>query len=269
MRVAGEEKLVEHIISELRNSFTTYNRSSNKEAVLYSLSQLFWFYFQINNYQQCTFLLKSAPQLPNMIETSKKAYKVTFCYYLGRMQLFDSKFKEAEVNLEKAFSQCHSNFQKHKIQILRLLIPTKLICGKLPSMNLIKDYKMYEYIDIIQAIKTGNLKIFNENMQRFQRLWIKRGLYFVMDKLQQILLRNLFSLIYRLNDKKTIVDVEMFMKGMNFTADKDQEYDIMETECIVGNLIYNGMIRGYVFPEEKKVVFSKDNAFPPLAGVFG
>lgn len=126
---------------------------------------------------------------------------------------------------------------------------------------------MYEYVEIIQAIKVGNLKKFNDNMQKFQRLWIKRGLYFVMDKLQQILLRNLFKLIHNLNDKKTVIDVEQFMKGMNFTS--EYKYDILETECIVGNLIYQGMIRGYVFPEEKKVVFPKDGAFPALTTVFG
>ena len=103
------------------------------------------------------------------------------------MQLFDSNFKEAEANLSKAFNKCHSDFKKHKIQILRLLIPAKLICGKLPTVELITNYQMYEYVEIIQAIKVGNVKKFNDNMQKFQRLWIKRGLYFVMDKLQQIL----------------------------------------------------------------------------------
>ena len=102
------------------------------------------------------------------------------------MQLFDSDFKKAEENLSNAFTVCHKDFQKHRVQILRLLIPAKLICGKLPTIDLIKEYKMFEYVEIIEAIKLGNLKKFTENMQLYQRLWIKRGLYFVMDKLHQI-----------------------------------------------------------------------------------
>lgn len=125
---------------------------------------------------------------------------------------------------------------------------------------------MYEYVEIIEAIKKGDLKLFQDNMQKNQRIWIKRGLYFVMDKLQQVLIRNLCQLVQKLNGGKLIIEVEQFMKAINYTS--NYKYDLLETECIIGNLIYQGMIRAFVFPEEKKVVFSKDNAFPKLSKVF-
>lgn len=40
------------------------------------------------------------------------------------------------------------------------------------------------------------------------------------------------------------------------------DMDIDEVECILANLIYRGVIRGYIAHTKKMLVLSKSNAFP-------
>ena len=44
-----------------------------------------------------------------------------------------------------------------------------------------------------------------------------------------------------------------------------KEIDLDETQCIVSNLIYEGKIKGYLSHQHKKLVVSKQNAFPSLS----
>ena len=44
-----------------------------------------------------------------------------------------------------------------------------------------------------------------------------------------------------------------------------KEIDLDETQCIVSNLIYEGKIKGYLSLQHKKLVVSKQNAFPSLS----
>jgi hypothetical protein len=44
-----------------------------------------------------------------------------------------------------------------------------------------------------------------------------------------------------------------------------KEIDLDETQCIVSNLIYEGKIKGYLSHQHKKLVVSKQNAFPGLS----
>lgn len=41
--------------------------------------------------------------------------------------------------------------------------------------------------------------------------------------------------------------------------------DIEEAECLVANMIYKGLIKGYISHERQMVVLSKANAFPRVA----
>ncbi|MBP5977918.1 PCI domain-containing protein [Brasilonema sp. CT11] len=44
------------------------------------------------------------------------------------------------------------------------------------------------------------------------------------------------------------------------------EMDVDELECILANLIYQGMIKGYLAHAHSYLVVSKNNTFPPITG---
>ena len=45
---------------------------------------------------------------------------------------------------------------------------------------------------------------------------------------------------------------------------EDDQYDLDEVECILANLIYKKLIKGYISHEHKKVVFSPKDPFPTI-----
>ena len=44
----------------------------------------------------------------------------------------------------------------------------------------------------------------------------------------------------------------------------DKQLDMDEMECILANLIYMGLIKGYISSEMKMLVLSKEDAFPNI-----
>lgn len=263
MPVQTLDKHVESIISELRTIFTTYKANQINKGVLLALNNLFWFYFQINQFQQCTFLVRPIKdQIDSLLVGTEKSYIVTFYYYFGKLKIYEGQHREAAEYLERAFQMCHKKFAGHRVKILRLLVPFKMMCGYMPSKRLIEEHGLQEYLDLMEAVRRGDLKMLEVCKQKYKRQWIKRGIYFLVDNLELILIRRLFKLVWLLNEKKTILSTELFQRALNFRS--TYKFDIYETENIVGNLIMKGYIRASVFPEQKKTVFPAENAFPPL-----
>lgn len=59
------------------------------------------------------------------------------------------------------------------------------------------------------------------------------------------------------------IPVESLLIALKYNELKDIDLD--ETQCIVSNLIYEGKIKGYISHQHKKLVVSKQNAFPGLS----
>ena len=81
-------------------------------------------------------------------------------------------------------------------------------------------------------------------------LWIKRGVYLLIIKLNLIATRNLCKkvlLIFRQEkpSAKPNVSLDWFLKAFKF-SDKN-EYEQNEVACIISNLLYFGFMRGYIF----------------------
>ena len=256
------------LINEMRNVFVEYRKSDCLEGLLRSLNQLFWVYFQMNQFQQCTHIMFNVKaQKDVMLKHGSKSQTVTLLFYLGRMNLFEGDYKQAETYLDMSFDRCHSQFEDHKIRILRFLIPIKILLGKMPSDALLAVYgpKMAEYAEMIGAVKSTDLKEFRNVQERYKRLWINLGLYFLFDKIELMMYRNLLKTYWAVKGGQPILDTHEITKAFNWRS--GEEYSVDEVECVVGNLIFKGYARGYVFVEQKKVVLSKDNGFPKISNM--
>lgn len=63
-------------------------------------------------------------------------------------------------------------------------------------------------------------------------------------------------------DKGTRIPISMFHSSLTISGiDVSQE----EAECLVANMIYKGLMRGYISHEKQMVVLASTNAFPRLA----
>lgn len=103
--------------------------------------------------------------------------------------------------------------------------------------------------------------------EEYITFWISLGVFFILDKIELIILRNLIKKLWLKKGSNPIVDLGDIQKTLNFFAEGIEEFEITEVESIVGNLIFKGFLRGYVFTDQKKLVLSKDNGFPALTKI--
>lgn len=80
--------------------------------------------------------------------------------------------------------------------ILQFLVPVKLLLGVMPSPQLIDAYALHEYTGLTDAIRCGNLRLFNEYLDKYQEQFIQQGVYLLIEKLRLVVMRNLIKKVY-------------------------------------------------------------------------
>lgn len=149
--------------------------------------------------------------------------------------------------------------------ILRYLVPCKLRIGVLPTQELLQQYDLGMFVDIVRAIREGNLKLFIEKMEEQAPDFIKMGTYLPMMKLKFMVLRNLCRGVHReirrrLDDRTAHkLDLAPFEHIFEWQDGCDAD----ETANLLSTLIYQGAMKGYLSHEHRKLVFAKDTPFPP------
>eukprot|EP01017_Pseudomicrothorax_dubius_P016984 TRINITY_DN1924_c0_g1_i1.p1 TRINITY_DN1924_c0_g1~~TRINITY_DN1924_c0_g1_i1.p1 ORF type:complete len:306 (-),score=69.32 TRINITY_DN1924_c0_g1_i1:101-970(-) len=242
--------------------------------------------FFLNYYLKCLFSLKNyslankqesgikSLDLVNNADTFPASQRVTFFYFYGRLRLLNDDYSAAQVYLSRAFYSCKRDDYSHKRNILIYLIPSLLLLGKFPTNfnrtcnTILKEYNLMEYAKFIESVKKGDLRTFNQAFEANKMILIKRGLYFIMDKIRTILIRNLLFRIYLFhfttkNDHK--VDIALFQKGINLGLDEEHQYDLEEVESIIASFIFDNKMKAYISHKHLKVVFSNREPFPKIA----
>ena len=174
------------------------------------------------------------------------------------MYLFLNELPSVVEHLQMALSVART--KKNRIKILRFLIPVQILSGVLPTPFLLKKYELFEFVDIVRAIRTGNIKLFDSVLQKYIRLWVDRGLYFLLVRAKKLLLRNLIKQVYIIKNSKREIELETIYKA--FKMGVDREYLPEEINCILAGLCKNGFIKGYVLVDEKVLYLSNKNPFP-------
>lgn len=173
-------------------------------------------------------------------------------------------FFPADEYLTYAFQHCHKQSINNKRLILLYLVPVKMLLGFVPKYHLLKKYNLLEFWDLIDAVKKGNLQSLELVMREQEGFLINAGIYLIVEKLKLIAYRNLFKKVY-LVLKTHQIDIQCLLCALKIYERSDIDLD--ETECLVANLIYDGKIKGYISHQHKKLVISKQNAFPRLSSL--
>lgn len=240
---------------------------SKKMASLELVNQLFRIYFKLNTVHLCRSLIRQVegPSFPSF-ELFPISHQVTFCFFAGRLRLFDDDFKATEQHLGFAFRHCPQRYWKSRRQILIYLIPARIVLGKLPSLKLIQKYQLSKYYErLIHCIRVGDVAGVDSSLERWEEFFIRRGVYFVLEHLKLITLRVLFKRIYLLlgSTRLKLPDLQCALKVAGYEMDMD------ELECCLANLIYQGYIKGYIAHQRQILVVSKVDPFPRLKNVVG
>lgn len=244
------------------------NRSSEEDTkrlgMLNLVNQLLKVYFRINKLHLCKPLIRAIDSSP-FKDQFPLAQEITYRYFVGRKAMFDSDYRSADEYLSYAFQNCHRRSSKNKRLILTYLVPVKMLLGFMPVKHLLQKYDLMQFWDLVSAVKNGDLRGIDTVMEEHEGFFIKAGIYLIVEKLKITAYRNLFKKVY-LVEKTHQIDISSFQAALQLMGQDD--VDSEETQCIVANLIYDGKIKGYISYQHKKVVVSKQNAFPPLSSLY-
>jgi len=224
---AASDAFLKKLVEIHRELFQKLNKERTKRAgCVWVCCELLRAYFQLGQISQCTFLLKNVSQWLN-----KGGFDPT--------------------DLPKAMSVTFFFYWgKHCV-----------------FTSSLKDaYDLTIFVDIVRAIREGNVQLFTTKMEEHAADFIKMGTYLIMMKLKFTVLRSLTRSVHRevrsrLGENASKLDLAPFEHVFSWQDGCDAD----ETACVIANLIYQGAVKGYLSHEHQKIVFAKDVPFPPPA----
>ncbi|CAI5974942.1 unnamed protein product [Closterium sp. NIES-64] len=170
------------------------------------------------------------------------------------------------------FLRLHSNKSKSSLtrapRILRYLIPVRLSLGHLPSPELLRNHHLQEYEGIVQAMRTGDVRLLRDTLSANEDRFLRAGVYLLLEKLELHVYRRLIRKIHVLQRAKDParahqVRLEVVVRAL---AGRGVAVDVDELEGLVATLIALGFVKGYLSHKSKVVVLSKQDPFPRLTG---
>ncbi|KAJ4747623.1 PCI domain-containing 2 [Rhynchospora pubera] len=244
-------------------------KGPKRVGALYITCQLFKIYFKLGTVHLCRSVIRSieTARIFDFEEFPLKD-KVTYMYYTGRLEVFNESFLAADQKLTYALARSDPLNMSNMRMILKYLIPVKLSLGILPKMSLLKKYNLLEYKDVVDALKTGDVRLLRQALQDHEEQFLRSGVYLVLEKLELIVYQRLVKKIYIIQkqkdpDKAHQIKLDLIIKAFKWLG---IDMDIDEGECIVTMLIYKNLVKGYFAHKSKVCVLSKNDPFPKLSG---
>jgi hypothetical protein len=174
-------------------------------------------------------------------------------------------------------------------RILAYLIPLRMLKGNLPSALLLSRFPNIStiYTPFINAIRAGDVQGYDRALEENELKLLDLNLWVSVEKARELCLRGLFRKVYvplafisalildefrrclypfpsswLAVDKSTRMPISLFHTGLQVAG---VHVDLEEAECYVANMIYKGLMRGYISHEKQTVVLAKENSFPKVS----
>ncbi|KAI1815559.1 PCI domain-containing protein [Poronia punctata] len=249
---------------------------SRKWGVYYAVNLLFKTYFKLNSESLSKNILRAisvATDIPP-IDKFPKSQQVTFKYYEGVLAFLEENYVEAEKHLEVAWLLCHKDSLRNLELILTYLIPCRLLTTHtLPSAKLLEPFPRLQklFMPLARAIKRADLRAFDVALRDGEDEFIKRRIYLTLERGRDIALRNLLRKVFVAGGfeeakdgappvRRTRIPVTEFTAAIQLSSGETIDSD--EVECLMANMIYKNLMKGYIAHERGFVVLSKSGAFP-------
>ncbi|KKA26072.1 hypothetical protein TD95_000353 [Thielaviopsis punctulata] len=251
---------------------------SRKWALYYIVNLLFKTYFKLNSASLSKTILKALSAYQGdmpPLDSFPAAQRVTFKYYEGVLAFLEENYLEAEKHLTNAWLECHVNAMSNKEQILTYLIPCHLLTTHtLPSETLLAPFpelkRLFQPLSV--CIKRGDLHGFDTALAAGEEEFIRRRIYLTLERGRDIVLRNLLRKVFIVGGfdepktpdetpiRRTRVPVAEFAAAISMASRRRLDTD--EVECLLANMIYKSLMKGYIAKDRGIVVLSKSGAFP-------
>ena len=132
----------------------------------------------------------------------------------------------------------------------------------LPKEHLLKKHGLDSLAPLVAAVKSGDLKTFNDELAKNMMAFVRTGTFLLLEKVKILVYRNLFKKIYLVQNKSTQLKLHLFQKAFAWLGCPT---DMDEVECILATLIFKGLLKGYISHQKQTLVLSKKDPFPAAA----
>ncbi|EPQ59050.1 hypothetical protein GLOTRDRAFT_34717 [Gloeophyllum trabeum ATCC 11539] len=239
---------------------------SRKWGIYYVVGLVLKTYFRVKRISLAKPILRALRANTDIppLSAYPRSHQVTYRYYVGMLHFLDEDYAQAEQELTLAFYNCHIEAHSNQERILTYLIPLRMLRGHLPSRELMGRFPALDdlYAPFIRAIRRGDIKTYDEALDKWERRLVELNLYLNLEKARELCIRGLFRRVWVVSQKGSRIPVSMFHSSLRLSGiEVPQE----EAECLVANMIYKGFMRGYISHEKQMVVLAKTDAFPRLA----
>ncbi|KAL2023483.1 hypothetical protein VTK56DRAFT_2479 [Thermocarpiscus australiensis] len=250
---------------------------SRKWGSYYIINLLLKTYFRLNSPSLSKSVLRAlyaARQDMPDFSAFPKSQQVTFKYHEGVLAFLEENYVEAEKHLTEAWNLCHKDAARNKELILTYLIPCHLITTHtLPTEKLLGPYPTLQklLLPLCRCIKKGELHAFDLALQEGEDEFVKRRIYLTLERGRDIALRNLLRKVLLVHGfeetaqgekpvRRSRIPVADFAAAISLGSQEKIDND--EVECLLANMIYKGLMKGYISRQHGMVVLSKSGAFP-------
>ncbi|KAM0755403.1 hypothetical protein T439DRAFT_320095 [Meredithblackwellia eburnea MCA 4105] len=276
-------------------------QASRKMGTYYMACLLFKTYFKLKSTALCKNIIRgiTASDL-QPLAFYPKAHQVTFNYYLGVFAFLREDYVEAEAKLQMCIEMVPRRAPANIHKILNYLIPLMLYRGVLPSRQLLESsiYHSNLFGGFFQAFKTGNLRMYDFELADKEKILMSHGTYLIIERSREGCVRALLKKAWIFENKPARMAISSFTNVYNQASltlcqserneaerlraklkeqgksleeikaqvlsleMKAEKLDSEEMECVLTNMIYKNLLKGYIAHGPQVVVLSKDRPFP-------
>ncbi|KAF2476022.1 uncharacterized protein BDR25DRAFT_300851 [Lindgomyces ingoldianus] len=257
---------------------------SRKWGTYYMANLQFKTYFKLKTINLSKNVVRSIEAQPDLppLPLFPKAHQVTYKYYTGILAFLQEDYAKAEVLLTEAWSLCHVAATKNQELILTYLIPCRLVAKhNVPSQDLLARFPGLQrrFGPLVNCIKGGDLTGFDNALLAGEEEFVKRRIYLTLERGRDIALRNLLRKVFiaggfeELKEgqteadriRRTRITLAEFAAALRMDIGGEGSGQVLEddeVECMIANMIYKGLMKGYISREHAMVVLNKKGAFP-------
>lgn len=176
-----------------------------------------------------------------------------FLYYLGLIKAMQLDYTEAHKNLMQATRKApQSSAVGFKQTVHKLAITVELLLGDIPDRAIFRQPSMRKtlapYFQLTQAVRTGNLAMFNETLEKHREKFQEDKTYTLIIRLRHNVIKTGIRMINLSYSRISLADI-----AQKLLLDSPED-----AEFIVAKAIRDGVIEATI-DHENGYVQSKDN----------
>jgi len=174
-------------------------------------------------------------------------------YYSGRVQALRLEYTTSYSNLSTCLrkaptSDTSKGIVGFRIEVTRLLSIVQLLMGDIPPRTLFTSYKeLTPYLKLTQAVRKGDLHIFNDTVSKFRDIFIKDQMLTLISRLEHSVVKAGLRKLYLSYSKISLSDIATRLALPSATT----------AEFIVAKAIKDGVIDATI-DHENQYVYSHD-----------